>query len=63
MAKALITQVLEPRYPKARRFKVTLAEFPERDEYDAPRWDKIRVLGKYEAKVGGKKLSLTKLKE
>jgi hypothetical protein len=63
LARGLVAQWLVPRYPRARRFKVTLVEFPERDEYDAPRWDKIKVLGKFEARMDGKKMKLTKLKE
>jgi len=39
--------------PEATRFKVDIVEFPERDDYGAPRWESIRVLAKFEvSKVG-----------
>lgn len=33
--------------PKATLFKVDVAEFPVRDDYGAPRWDKVVFLGRY----------------
>lgn len=34
--------------PKTSVFKVDIAEFPERDDYGAPRWDRMDFLGRYE---------------
>jgi len=60
LAKDLVKKFLLPKYPQAAKFKVVLAEFPERDEYDAPRWDKIQVLGRYNVTLKGKALHLAK---
>ncbi len=48
-------------YPKASFFKVALVEFPERDEYDAPRWDKIKVLGTFKVWRRGRHWHVTEL--
>ena len=41
--------------PQATAFKVDVAEFPERDDYGAPRWDKLKFLGRFEIALKGKK--------
>ena len=46
--------------PKAKVFRVDLVEFPEKDNYGAPRWDKIQFLGKFEVTLKGKKWSIKK---
>jgi hypothetical protein len=40
--------------PEATRFKIDIVEFPERDDYGAPRWESIKVLGKFEVSKAGK---------
>jgi hypothetical protein len=60
LAKGLVRELGLKRFPQATHFKVVLAEFPERDEYDAPRWDKIQILGRFEVTVQGKSLRLAK---
>lgn len=48
LALALVRDALSPRFPKAPFFKVLFVEMPVRDEYNAPRWDKLVVVGRFE---------------
>lgn len=57
-AKDLATGLGVSADPKAKFVKVDIAEFPVRDDYGAPRWDKLAFLGRYEVKLKGKKWSV-----
>jgi hypothetical protein len=46
--------------PKATLFKVDVAEFPVRDDYGAPRWDKVEFLGRYVVTRKGEKWMVKK---
>jgi hypothetical protein len=43
LAEALVTEVRQ-RQPEAKKFKVDLVEFKDRDEYDAPVWSSVKIV-------------------
>lgn len=49
LAQALLDGPLAEKYPDAVKVKLVLLEYPERDNYGAPRWDKVKVVARYEA--------------
>ncbi|HXB96976.1 MAG TPA: hypothetical protein VNZ54_02930 [bacterium] len=49
--------------PGATEFKVDVAEFPVRDEYDAPRWSDLRFLGRFVLTRHGKRWVVKKRAE
>jgi hypothetical protein len=46
--------------PKSKKFKVDIVDFFEKDTYDAPRWDKVKFLGRFEVSLKNKKWVVTK---
>ena len=58
VAQALADGPVAAKHPKAKAVKVALVEYPERDDYGAPRWDKVVVLGKFEGPKKGKGFDL-----
>lgn len=50
-AEALVAKVGLKMAPRAKKFKVVIVEFAERDGYDAPRWDKVKRLGGFMAEI------------
>lgn len=44
-------------------YKVDVVEFPERDDYGAPRWDKIVFVGRFVVTRNGKKWTVKKRPE
>ena len=63
LAVDLIRDHFSALFPKAPYFKVAVVEFPERDEYDAPRWDKIQVLGRFVVRKQGRRYNAVPQKE
>jgi hypothetical protein len=64
LKKAVLDLVLGPglaAVPSSKTMKIDVTEFPERDDYGAPRWDKIQFLGRFEAKLVSGKWSIRKL--
>jgi hypothetical protein len=57
-SKALAKDTLLRRYPKAQRAAIDVVEYPERDDYGAPRWDSVVRLGSFDAKRSGDKVSV-----
>jgi hypothetical protein len=49
--------------PKATLFKVDVAEFPVRDNYGVPRWDKVEFLGRFVVSRKGDKWVVKKRPE
>lgn len=51
----LLAGPVAKKFPKAVKVKVDVVEFPDRDEYGAPRWESIRRVAAFQAlKKGGK---------
>jgi hypothetical protein len=57
-AKSLAKDTLLRRYPKAQRAVIDVVEYPQRDDYGAPRWDSVVRLGAFEAKRSADKVAV-----
>lgn len=61
VVKALVEGFVLTRLPATKLVKVDVVEFPERDDYGAPRWDTVKRLGKFEVKISRRGLSVKRL--
>lgn len=60
-AKELAQSYVFVKFPKARKAKIVIVEYAERDEYGSPVWEHVVKLGEFEAGKKGKSVTVKAL--
>jgi hypothetical protein len=58
LAQGLADGFLLSKFPDTKKAKIVLLEYPDRDDYGAPRWDTVKVLARFSANLEPKGFQL-----
>jgi hypothetical protein len=59
LAEVLLNEIVLKSYAKAEKIKLDVVEYSEKDSYGVPRFDTVKILGKFEAVLKNGKLTVT----